>query len=342
MRIAFVTNPWAFQLPGGGEQVLIQSRDALVARGHDVTLFDPWTHKFTDFDLVHYFHCPGWDSWTRIKASGRPLVVTPTLWYEPAGGGWLLRQMRHAAHRLVDRWWSPPIDERTVHHHLMIPDLLLPASAGEAERLHRHAAIPRARMHVVRNAVSVSGSDTDMPQALADALAAAGQVLCVGSFHRHKNQLALIRALRGTALRVVFIGGRYPDDAGYLDRCRSEAGDRHVFFPEQPRPVVLAAMRRARLYAQPSFSETCGLAALEAAALGCRVAITNRGATREYFGRHAWYFDPDDEAGIRNALLVASEARVNGALSKHVRRAHSPEQLGEALETAYRSFSSAS
>jgi glycosyltransferase involved in cell wall biosynthesis len=337
MRIAFVTNPWAFQLPGGGEQVLLDSREALRRRGHDVVLFDPWTDKLTEFDLVHYFHSPGWDAWSRI-ATLRPLVVTPTLWCDTPQRPWLVRQLRHAAHRLIARWWCPPFDERDIHYHLMIPNLLLPASDAEADRLQRFAGIPRSRMRVVRNTVVVGEATVALPAALGRALSDGGRILCVGSFHRHKNQLGLIRALRGTSSRVVFIGGRYPDDQTYLDRCRTEADGQHWFFDPQPRPVVLAAMRRARVYAQPSLRETCGLAALEAAACGCRVAITHRGATREYFGDHAWYFDPDDHGAIRRALAAAAAASVDGSLATCVQAQHSLERVGSDLETAYRSI----
>lgn len=335
MRIAFLTNAWAFQVPGGGEQVLLQSREALRRLGHEAVLFDSWTHKVEDFDLVHYFHSLGWDSWSRL-ASMRPLVVTPTLWCEAPRRSKVVAEARHAAHRLADRWWCPPSDHRTIHHHLMVPDLLLPASDEEAGRLLRYAGIPRSRMRVVRNAVAMDCTAVALPAALDQALDGDDRLLCVGSFHRGKNQGGLIRALRATSSRVIFIGGRYPDDREYLDLCRSEADGQHWFFPEQPRDVVLAAMRRTGVYVQPSLRETCGLAALEAAALGCRVAITERGATREYFGPHAWYFDPDDPDAIRGALDAASAARVNGALSHHVRTQYSLERLGGDLEAAYR------
>lgn len=334
MRIALVTNPWAFQVPGGGERVLLDSREALRRCGHDAVLFDSWTHKLEDFDLVHYFHCPGWDSWSRLAAI-RPLVVTPTQWCEARGRSRLMAEARHAAHRLVDPWWCPPVDDRTVHYHLMIPDLLLPASAEEADRLHRYAGIPLSRMRVVRNAVATECDGAVLPSELEAALDAHDRLLCVGSFHRVKNQRGLIRALRGTSSRVVFIGGRYPDDRDYFDLCRLESDGQHWFFAEQPREIVLAAMRRVRVYVQPSLRETCGLAALEAAALGCRVAITERGGTREYFGPHAWYFDPDDGDAIRDAVAAASTANVNGALARYVRMQYSIARLGRDLEAAY-------
>jgi glycosyltransferase involved in cell wall biosynthesis len=336
VRVLFMTYPWALQMPGGGERVLLNSRAELLRRGYGVDLFDPWKHKLRDYDVVHYFHCPGWEAWERIKAFGGRLVVTPTLWWDPPVRGWLSRQFRHSLHRLVDPWWVPPIDERDARAHLMIPDLLLPASEAEAARLERHLGIPRSKMGVVRNAVTIDESGA-LPPDLAEALGNKGVLLCVGSFHRVKNQLGLIHALRRTEFRVVFIGSRYPEDTeDYLETCRREAGAKHWFFPQQPRGVVLQAMRRTKVYVQPSLRETCGLAALEAAALGCRVAITERGATTEYFSRFASYCNPEDESSIRRAIETACETDYAEDLATLIRSEYTWKRVGDQLESAYK------
>jgi glycosyltransferase involved in cell wall biosynthesis len=340
VRILFATYPWAFQVPGGGERLLLDSRAELLRRGHIVDLFNQWTHNIRDYEIVHYFHSPGWEMWPRIKALGARLVVTPTLWWEPPINGWLARQVRHAIHRFSDPWWSPPFDERDAHSQLMISDLLLPTSEAEASLLETHVGIPRSKMRVIRNAVD-AGDSAKLSTDLAHALAHPRALLCVGSFHRVKNQLALIRALRGTDFRVVFVGSRALDDADdYLARCRSAAGDAHWFFPQQPHGVVLEAMRRVRVYVQPSLRETCGLAALEAGALGCRVAITERGATREYFSDFAFYLDPEEGASIQRAIENAWAAPDATRLAKHIRFQHTWQRVGDQLEQAYNTLAS--
>ena len=49
-------------------------------------------------------------------------------------------------------------------------------------------------------------------------------------------------------------------------------------------PLLASAYAAARVFALPSWFETPGLAALEAALAGCAVVITPYGSTREYFG----------------------------------------------------------
>ncbi len=58
-------------------------------------------------------------------------------------------------------------------------------------------------------------------------------------------------------------------------------------------PLLASAYAAARVFALPSWFETPGLAALEAALAGCAVVITPYGSTREYFGGLVAYARPD-------------------------------------------------
>lgn len=334
LNVAFLTHPLAFQVVGGGERILLTCRDELRRRGHSVALFSQWRDSIATFDIIHYFHSVGWDCWPRLKAFGRPLVVTPTLWCEAPARPWLVRELRHAAHRLIHPAWLPPVDERAIRYYLGLPDLLLPASHAESERLMRHGGVSADRLRVVPNAVHVSAQAV-LPPWLHVVLSGPNTVLSVGSFHATKNQLALIEALEETPVRVVFIGDPSPEDTAYLGRCRAAARERHWFMPAQPHEVVLAAMKVAGVYVQPSLRETCGLAALEAAALGCRVVITQLGATREYFDDLASYCNPHDRASIRAAVLKALTSPPETDLAEMVKYEYSIERLGGRLEAAY-------
>ncbi len=57
-------------------------------------------------------------------------------------------------------------------------------------------------------------------------------------------------------------------------------------------PLLASAYAAARVFALPSWFETPGLAALEAALAGCAVVITPYGSTREYFGDLVEYARP--------------------------------------------------
>ena len=69
--------------------------------------------------------------------------------------------------------------------------------------------------------------------------------------------------------------------------------------------MLASAYAAARVLALPSWFETPGLAALEAALAGCAVVVTPFGCTREYFGDRVEYARPDRPAEIGRAILRA-------------------------------------
>ncbi len=63
--------------------------------------------------------------------------------------------------------------------------------------------------------------------------------------------------------------------------------------------------RRAKVFALPSLNEGVGMVALEAAAYGCEICLTNLGAPKEYYNRRAVLVDPYDIDSIGEGVLEA-------------------------------------
>ena len=130
-------------------------------------------------------------------------------------------------------------------------------------------------------------------------------VLSVGRIEPRKNTLGLIRAIRPTRAAA---GGHRRGPAGlssdYERECR-RAGEGLVAWLgrlDHHDPLLASAYAAARVFALPSWFETPGLAALEAALAGCAVVITPYGSTREYFGDLVEYARPDRPEEIRRAV----------------------------------------
>jgi glycosyltransferase involved in cell wall biosynthesis len=145
-------------------------------------------------------------------------------------------------------------------------------------------------------------------------------VLYVGRIEPRKNVLGLIQALRPTGLPLVIIGDPPPGHEVYDRACR-EAGQGSVFWIDaldHDDPLLGSAYAAARVFALPSWFETPGLAALEAALAGCAVVITPFGCTREYFGDRARYARPDRPSAIAREVVRAWENGPDPRLSSHV------------------------
>lgn len=299
-RVLFHTADWAFQCPGGGEVQILQTQRYLTELGVEVVPFDPWRSRIADFPLVHSFGLAGHASWAAVKAAGVPLVVSPIHW--PLGGRHSFRgnltplifALKRKVVHLRRSGWVPALG---------MVDLFLPNSWMEADQLCRFYGLPKERMHPVPNGVEERFLQAE-PALFTKEYGLRDFILVVGRIEPRKNQLGVIRALRGLDRPLVFLGEPVPAHAAYFEECRRAAGKDVHFLGRlaHDSPLLASAYAAASLLLLASYVETPGLCALEAGLAGTPVVITSLGSTREYFEDHALYVHPDAHAQIREAV----------------------------------------
>jgi glycosyltransferase involved in cell wall biosynthesis len=145
-------------------------------------------------------------------------------------------------------------------------------------------------------------------------------VLSVGRIEPRKNTLALIRAIQPLGLPLVVIGEAHPAFPRYAQDCRRAGGDRVVWLGQLDHhdPLLASAYAAARVFALPSWFETPGLAALEAALAGSAVVITPYGSTWDYFGDLVEYARPHHTAEIGRAVAKCWEEGADPRLSRRI------------------------
>lgn len=210
-------------------------------------------------------------------------------------------------------------------------DLLLPQSQAEGEILARKFG--RADFRVCPlNPDEEEMRCTELP-------AGAPRedfVLCVGAFSERKNQLALIRALRGTGVPLVLIGGPAPYYEWYYRRCRAAAGAGVRFVQPQNRTMLMGWYRAAKVHALPSLWEATGLSNLEAGYFGCNLVVGRCPPVEEYLRDRAWYCEATQPDSIREAVLQALRAARDGKrVSEFMRLWHRWDLTANALLAAY-------
>jgi glycosyltransferase involved in cell wall biosynthesis len=307
-RILFQAGAGVFQRPGGGEIQLIKTGAALEARGVPVGLYNAWADRLEEARLVHFFGLHAeFEPLARLaKKAGIGVVVSPICWYDPVAqwyqaerwtaglvglSKWLLLRHSGLARR---RAWRSRL--------LAMADAVLPNSLSEADQMATLLGVPRQRLHVVPNAVDAATAPPDL--ALAE-FGPEDYVLYVGRIEPRKNVLGLIQACLQLKYKLVIIGQAPLEHAAYDHACRKLAETGQVYFAghvPKDAPLLASAQASARVFALPSWFETPGLAALEAAQFETPVVITRRGSTRDYFGDTAIYCDPARPASVQAAI----------------------------------------
>ncbi|MGB7248085.1 MAG: glycosyltransferase [Phormidesmis sp.] len=321
MRVLFNTFPVAFDCPGGGEIQLLKCKEALESIGIEVLLYDLWQPQLDYVDVVHYFSVQGGSSnfCNYVKSKGIPLLLSPILW---------ITSESYAA-------GIYPVDE--IRHLLHIADRLLPNSHTEAEALSTIFEVPLDKFSPIVNGVDdYFLQQSADPQLFRDTYKVPSPFLLnVANIEPRKNQLNLARAVRELEIPLVVFGNIR--DRPYFDQCIAEAnGYLHYFgYLEHPSPLLLSAYAACAAFVLPSTLETPGLAALEAAALGAKVVITQEGCTQEYFGDRVVYADPLSVDSIRTAICQQLQGTVQSGLAAHVASEFTWHNAAQQLKQAY-------
>jgi glycosyltransferase involved in cell wall biosynthesis len=318
VRVLFSTYPWAFETPGGGEIQLQKYAEYLPCHGIDVQLHDTWRANFAGISLVHFFSCIGGSVHfcNYVRQRGLPLVISSSLWITP-----------DTAHRY-------PVDE--IRAQLALADVVVTNSETESDLLAEVLALPRERFMAVMNGFDPHFAEPQDPQLFRMAFGIEEKfILNVGNIEPRKNQLELVRALRGHPLPLVLLG--HKRDEAYAAQVLAEGGSkvRYIGPLDHADPRLASALGACSVFVLPSTLETPGLAALEAAAAGAPVVVTSEGSTRDYFGTHARYVDHRDSHDIRRGIDQALSGVSGPGLQAHVVPRFSWPTVTERLVEAY-------
>ena len=319
---------------------MLATARALRAAGIDARLWRPWEERLAGTGCLHLFgslpeHGPLVEAARRQRV---PVVLSTIGWFDLAS---YWRQPRGTFRRLAAcagflaraAWPRLPSWRRRLYHAV---DLLLPNSNAEAEQLVRYFGVPARRIHIVPNGADARFTRGD-PGPFARLVEGRGFVLCAGRIEPRKNQLALVRAMRGTGVPVVLLGDVVPGHESYADACRRAAGKnvRFVGRLDHDDPLLASAYAACGCLVLASWYETPGLAALEAGMSGVPLVLPAGGCAREYFGENAVYVRPGDARGIRRAVLGALSGGRNPALAEHVRENFAWTAAARATREAY-------
>ncbi len=319
IRVTYHIHPYAMQLPGGGEIQLLKYVSHLKETKCDVTLHDIWNPRLADAHILHHFHLiPGSIPFLDfVKKLNVKIAISPNLW--------------------INETNSSHIHLKEIQHYYRLADSIICNSHAEISNLAATTGLPTEKACVVYN-----GVDSDFSVPVSETLfrdwtnIKGPYLLNVANIEPRKNQLSAIKAARKIGVPLVSIG--HIRDQAYFDRCAEEGQNGFFLYMgalNQMDPRLRSAYQHCAAFLFPSFLETPGIAALEAAAAGCQLVVTREGSAYEYFGDHAFYVNPWSEDSITDAVNRALSQKKNTILSEKIMRTFSWPAIAKQLTDAY-------
>jgi glycosyltransferase involved in cell wall biosynthesis len=213
-------------------------------------------------------------------------------------------------------------------------DIFLPNSESEMKRVMKDLPDSRGKAYVVvANAVDIGIFNINKVKISEENKKYKGCVLCVAKIDGRKNQINLVRAMKGLPFPLVLIGEPSPNHINYFKQIKKEAGDNVYILGKIKHDQLPQFYKLAKVHALISWMETPGLSSLEAGVMGCNLVITQKGDTEDYFGDLAYYCEPNNVNSIREAIIKAYNTPFNDELRYHILKNYVWEKTaGKTLE----------
>lgn len=323
---------------GGDTTQMFETKQELEKLGQkaDIALGPQKIDKYEDYDIIHLFNIQtakfSYKEGIKVKKAKKPLVLSP-IWFDFYDDFYdslieysrknrsfpysLLSEMNTRRHRFMQKTKIKSIQLKLVN----MADSLLPNSQIEAKELKKYFSIHENKILVVYNGVSadfLEEKDYPLPSELKDLkIESKNFALQVGGINSGKNVISSIKACKSLDIPLILIGNTNYKD--YLSNCKKNASQKTYFLGSKKNKDIIPFYKHAKIHLLPSFRETPGLSSLEAGALGCNIVSTNVGSSKEYFGKEAFYCNPNDLKSIENAIKSAWNQPTSHLLKDKIR-----------------------
>ena len=270
MKVYITSYNTAFQNASGGVQVRITNYLKHIKKLADVKKMDIWEDKIENCDILHVFKA-NIDSYSLIRLAhdkNKRIVLSSVI---PQDKRFNIRY-----NLLLSRVLRIQTGYQLIKQELVFADVVIAQTEQEKVFISKYYGISPQKIEVVPNGISIDYNE-ECRYALQSKYDISKKFLLqVGRFDENKNQLSVIRALKGSGVPVLFIGGPDPMCQDYYNKCLSEADDNFTFlgWVDNGSPEIQSAYMNAHAVILPSKKEIFGNSLIEAGAAGARLVAT--------------------------------------------------------------------
>jgi glycosyltransferase involved in cell wall biosynthesis len=338
MKILMQNRRDAFTVSGGDTIQMLKTKEFLEYKyGIKIDISLDLTPNLDEYDIVHLFNVTRvhetYIQFCNAKKQNKRVVVTPIYHsleaikqYEENGRYGLIKllnkfiksqTMREGIKNLVratkDLKQLPAIIKQLIIGYeeqqrrvLEDADMLFPIAEEEYRTMKVELGIKNSNYIIVPNAIDFKkNSISDDGQGLViNNKSIKNYVLCVGRIESRKNQLNLIKALRGTNIPVVFVGAINSKHKGYSKEFLKNIDNKQFFYlGKVNHSEMMEIYSKAKVHVLPSWVEVIPLVDIEASYAGCKLVTTKNSYIKEYLGENALYCDPGNLNSIKQLTL---------------------------------------
>jgi len=338
MKILFLARASLFVQPGGDTVQVVASAKALRKLHHTVDVkLKEQNIDFETYDLVHFFNLgrPA-DLLPYLRHIKVPLFVS-SIWVEY--GRYAFSELKEYA-KVVGRWLNksdsfPGLDYLSVGQNKAMTKIveksncLITTGPIEAQRIKDKWGKSLC-INVVPPglcSVFVWHENTGEREGL----------ICVGRIEKLKNQLAVIEAAKSINEPLKIIGNAAVNQPGYYKKCVTTAAANAEFIPFLETEALIEQYRKSEILVLPSLFETFGLVALEAWSQGCKLLLSDKIESIDFFKDKATFFNPDKEGDLAEKIMEVKKLKVTLPSAKELEK-YRWNFVAKSLENIYKSY----
>ncbi len=301
MKVLLETyNTFAQNVGSGVKTRIFSFHRALTELGIQVDYFDKWHTEIIDYDIIHVFKATldDYNLMYFAKSLGKKIVLSSII---PLSDEKKIVLNRYAR-RILPIHTLYEITERC----LKLADSIVTESETESRFIQKYYNVSPSKITALPNGINSLISDGN-PEIIRKELPFKGDfVLQVGRIDHNKNQLNTIRALKGSGIPLVIVGGPAPQEIDYYRQCLREA-DNNVYFIgwiSLDDPRLASVYAAAKVLVLSSIHETFGNVIVEGGINDCILAcsdnlpISNWEVIRPYIS----YFNPSSIKDMKKVI----------------------------------------
>jgi glycosyltransferase involved in cell wall biosynthesis len=326
MKIAFIITSPIFVASDGVVSQALTWKTGLEDIGHEVILINMWKkNDWKEFDIIHLFSFNDYmkDTINNISKVNQNIVLSPIL--DPT---FSVRKLKLFAH-----WGSNKLRLTNKYHALFSIHekikLVLVRSKFEKEYMVGGIGIAKDKCKVVPLAYKNSPLEKNRER----------EPFCLHISlltDERKNVKRLIDAAIKYNFKLI-LGGklRNKEEVDLLNSWINNNAniEYHGFLSNEE---MTSLYSRAKVFALPSTNEGVGIVALDAAAMGCDIVITNLGGPKEYYNNMAMAVDPYSVNDIgRSIKKLINGKTFQPELFKHIKNNYSSMSVSKKLLNEY-------